>query len=346
MPTETRLDAVQRERRLRRELERYGDCSDVHDLPPIHHYWSDRWLRPKLESVGFADLDDFFLHHLERTLAGDGPRTIVSLGAGNCDFEVQLARSLADRGHRDFGIRCLEVNPAMLERGRAAAQEHRVASLLQFHETDVETWRGEPGTGAVLAVHCLHHFVDLEGILAAVRRSLGGEGVLLVNDMIGRNGHRRWPEALVEVEAFWRRLPLRYRYHHQLDQLHEAFVNWDCAAEENEGVRAQDILPLLVEELSFEVFLAFANVVDVFVDRGYGPNFDPRNPVDRKWIDAIAERDEDLLDRGTVKPTHLVAALRAEPVAEAPALYRHWTPQHCLRVPDRPHRRLAQDHGR
>ena len=35
--------------------------TEVHDLPEIFHYWSNRYLRPKFESFGFYNPDDFFL---------------------------------------------------------------------------------------------------------------------------------------------------------------------------------------------------------------------------------------------------------------------------------------------
>ena len=37
-------------------------------------------------------------------------------------------------------------------------------------------------------------------------------GKFLISDMIGRNGHQRWPEALTIVHDFWRKLPPSYRF--------------------------------------------------------------------------------------------------------------------------------------
>jgi hypothetical protein len=42
---------------------------------------------------------------------------VVSVGTGNCDQECGLAASLVAQGIENFRIACLEVNPAMLERG-------------------------------------------------------------------------------------------------------------------------------------------------------------------------------------------------------------------------------------
>ena len=100
----------------------------------------------------------------------------------------------------------------------------------------------------------------------------------MTDDMIGRNGHMRWPEALVILDGLWKELPNSYKYNHQLKRLEVQFDNWDCSKEAFEGIRSQDILPLLIKKFQFDLFLGFANVVDVFVDRSFGHQTDwPRS---------------------------------------------------------------------
>ena len=81
----------------------------------------------------------------------------------------------------------------------------------------------------------------------------------------------RWPEALGIVEAISANAPDRYKYNHQLKRYEERLDNWDCSEEGFEGVRAQDILPLLVKRFAFRKFLAFGNLTDLFIDRSFGP---------------------------------------------------------------------------
>jgi hypothetical protein len=69
------------------------------------------------------------------------------------------------------------------------------------------------------------------------------------------------------VELIWETLPDSKKYNHQLKRLEREFVNWDCAKEGFEGVRAQDILPLLVERFDFEKFMAFGNRQPAFCIR-------------------------------------------------------------------------------
>jgi hypothetical protein len=50
-----------------------------------------------------------------------------------------------------------------------------------------------------------------------------------------------------------------------------------------EGIRSQDILPLLLEYFHFEVFIPYGNVIDPFIDRTFGPNFDSSREWDRDF---------------------------------------------------------------
>ena len=51
--------------------------------------------------------------------------------------------------------------------------------------------QAEGSFDAAFAHHALHHVSDLEALFTFVRRAIGPDGVFLIADMIGRNGHRR-----------------------------------------------------------------------------------------------------------------------------------------------------------
>jgi SAM-dependent methyltransferase len=328
-------DRSESRRRLEQELERYRHCENVHDLPAIFHYWSNRYALPKLVDCGFAGLDDFFLSYITGVRRAEPGRVheVVSLGAGNCDLEVRLATMARGRGIDNLRFHCLELNPDMIERGRRLAGEAGLADRFSFEVADIDAWRPARPFSVCIANHSLHHLVELERLFGDVRDALGESGVFLVNDMIGRNGHLRWPEALAVVERLWRRLPDRYKYNHQLRRLELEFDDWDCSTEGHEGIRAQDVLPLVIETFHFDGFIAFGNLIDVFVDRSFGHNFRPGDPEDVAWIDEIACLDDELLDAGEIKPTHMIAALRSRP-SDRLRCYRHWTPEFCVRRPD------------
>ena len=298
--------------KVAQEKANYANVTEVHDLPPIYHYWSNAYLLPKARQFGFYGPDDFFANHLERSMPAGRAGRFLSIGAGNCDTEIRIAALLRARGRSDFVIECLDLNPSMLERGRLAARQQGVATQLAFLESDFNSWRPAGAYDAVIANQSLHHVLELEHLFASVADAIGRNGRFIISDMIGRNGHQRWPEALAIVQEFWRELPKPYRHNRQLRRHEDVFLDWDCSVSGFEGVRAQDILPLLVERFHFEVFLPFGNVIDPFIDRSFGPNFDPNREWDRAFIDRVHARDERELQAGRIKPTHLFGCLQTQ----------------------------------
>jgi hypothetical protein len=144
--------------------------------------------------------------------------------------------------------------------------------------------------------------------------------------VIGRNGHMRWPEAYRLINLMWQFLPPEKRLHTILKRVDEQFYNHDCSTQGFEGVRAQDIPPLLVKYFHFETFYAFGKLIDVFTSRGYGPNFDPKVKEDAAFIDFVEELNEILLDAGYLKPTRMCAVMTLKP-AETPRFYKGQTPE-------------------
>lgn len=320
------------ESRVEHERSHFGAMENVHDLPPIFHYWSKRYVAPKLTAVGLGPLEDLFLDPIAERCRREEAKTVevVSIGAGNCEHESRLAAGLVGLGLENFHIDCVDLNGEMLARGRGTAEGLGVSGKLGFMESDIEDWSPEHGYDVCIGLQSIHHFAELESLFAKVNGSLEADGVFVVNDMIGRNGHMRWPEALVYVEYIWQRMPHRYKYNNLRKRLELEYENGDCSTTEFEGVRSQDILPLLIESFHFELFVAFGNIIDVFVDRAFGHNLSVEREEDCAFIDRVARLDDRLIDEGIVKPTHLIARMRKRPVEQV-RCYRHWTPEFCVR---------------
>lgn len=330
--------------KLQEELSHFQDIDNVHELPPIFYYWVHSNLSPIFTEAGFVDifagdgpinLDDFFVKYMREAAAATGqePARFVSIGAGNCDTEIRLAQELMGSGLSDFRIECVDVNGAMLARGRELARAAGLQEKLEYRQLDLNVWEPDGKYCGIIANQSLHHVVELEHLFDAVKRALPPAGRFIVSDIIGRNGHQRWPEALRVVHAFWRDLPTAYRYNRLLKSSEELYQNWDSSAEGFEGVRAQDILRLLIERFHFHLFVAFGNAIDVFVDRAFGHNFDPGREWDRGFIDRVHQCDEQGFANGTLTPTHLVAVLQLEP-CDHPIMARGLVPQACVRRPD------------
>jgi SAM-dependent methyltransferase len=333
------LDAPDYQTRVAAEAAWFSDRVNVHDLPAIFHYWSNRYLRPTLETFGFSNPDQFYAHYLARASAEakTRPARFISIGAGNCDTEIRVAQLLIAQGISDFVLECLELNASMLERGEAMARDAGVAQQVRPVSGDFNAWKAQGKYDAVMANQSLHHVSNLEGLFSAIQSALPVHGRLITSDIIGRNGHLRWPEALALVQEFWRELPSSYRFNLQLKRDEPEFLDWDCSQESFEGIRAQDILPLLIDRFDFEFFYGFANVIDPFIDRSFGHHFDADSAHDRAFIDRLHERDEGEILAGRITPTHMMASLRRKSLLRAqrtsPQIWKHLTPEFCLRDP-------------
>ncbi len=233
----------------------------------------------------------------------------LSIGSGDGNNEVEIAQLLRARGLEDFRIDCLELNPTLIKRATGDARTAGLSSQLHFLRGDFNKWRPRRRYDGVVANQSLHHVTNLEGLFDAVRDALAPGAFFVANDVIGRNGHQRWPEALHFVERFWRKLPRSHRFHHQFRRYEESFVDWDCSAVGFEGIRAQDVLPLLLERFHFHVFVGYGNAIDPFVDRGFGPSFDAAAAWDRAFVDCVHACDERALLAGYLTPTHMMAVM-------------------------------------
>lgn len=322
--------------KLNQEKENFKKNINVHDLPAIFHYWSNKYLKPLLNEVGIESIDLFFANYLleaSKNLS-EHPR-FISIGSGNCELEIRVAVLLKEKGLKDFTLECLELNSEMLDRGRQDAISKQVSDVMDFVSEDFNFWQPSKKYSAVIANHSLHHVTNLEGLFDAIKSSLNPNGYFVINDMIGRNGHQRWPEALVHLNKFWQELPETYKFNRSLNRLEPDYINWDCSSEGFEGIRAEDILPLLIQRFDFYLFVPFANIISVFIDRCFGHNFDPNSESDCSFIDRIHALDEELFQSGEIKPTQMFAVLTPCP-CDTHIYSRGLSPIKSLRQPDKP----------
>ncbi|MBI4474958.1 MAG: class I SAM-dependent methyltransferase [Acidobacteria bacterium] len=317
--------------KMQRELAFFSQGKDVHELPPIAHYWSNKHLVPLLRPLGFTNALECFRAYLAQLCVRQSQCAFLSIGSGSCDAEINMAEWLKETGHHNFQFHCLDINPTLLDQGEQTAAAHAMSKHFSFSTFDVNTWQPQQKYHAVVALQSLHHIVELEILFRKIRDCLDNDGYFFADDMIGRNGHQRWPEALSLVHKLWDELPGRYKYNHQLKRFEPKYENWDCSVEGFEGIRAQDILPLLIQYFHFEVFAAFGNVIDVFIDRGFGHNFDPDSEWDRAFIDRIQELDWKSIENANIKPTHMIAVMRKHAVANV-AILKHLSPEFCVRI--------------
>ncbi len=322
--------------RLAQERRRFDMVSEFDDLAPIYHYWSNTYVRAMVEPLGCSSAPSFLARYLQRSAERCGSKrpVFLSIGSGDGNNEVEIAQLLRRSGLDDFRIECLELNASLIKRAAGEAREAGLAPYLSFVRKDFNKWRPRRTYDGIVANQSLHHVTNLEGLFDAVRGALAPGALFVINDIIGRNGHQRWPEAHHLVERFWRKLPISHRFQHQFKRYEDRFRDWDCSAVGFEGIRAQDVLPLLLERFAFHVFIAYGNVIDPFVDRGFGPNFDATARWDRAFIDCVHACDERALRDGYLTPTHMLAVV-ANDSADSAYFARGLTPQASVRPPER-----------
>ena len=321
--------------RIRAQIAQYANPGGLIQLGPIYHYWIYKHIQPRIAEVfGVYDALLFYAQYTVGALRQPGAsRRIVSLGAGDCMYEILLIKKLLEMGETDFVVEAIELSPLRFDRARATASAEGVGEHLLLTQGDLNTWVATEKYSVVIAKDTLHHVLELEHLFDAIHGSLEQNGVFLTTDMIGRNGHMRWPETLELIQAIWKFIPDHYKMNHQLKRVEKEYDNWDCSKKGFEGIRAQDILPLLVEKFTFRGFLGFGNLPDIFIDRGFGHNLNVDNPHDTGFIDFLEYLNSLLIDFGYLKPTMIygVMTLRNQH-APPPNCYRHWTPEFCIRA--------------
>lgn len=301
-------------KKVEQQLEQYVEGFDLHGLPDAYFYWSENFLRPGLNEVfGPIDLNDFYAVPFVEGGRGKPRPRYLSIGCGDGTNEIALGRRLIERGVVDFEFVCADLSAPLLERFEKALDPDMrrffTLACVDLNRMDAEISGCFDG---VMASHSLHHLVELERIFGWVKRVLRPGCVFAINDMIGRNGHMRWPESAQFIQMLWPILSERQRYHAQLKRLYPKFEDWDCSSSGFEGVRAQDILPLLVKIFSPRRFLAGGGMVDPFIDRGFGFGFDMTCDEDRRLLNFIAQLNDALLDNGQITPTLMLAHFYCE----------------------------------
>lgn len=292
------------EQRVNDQIKQFKNPEVLKKLPEMHHQYMRKHITRRVKDVfGVNSALQIYDSEFAKALNAGADRKILSVGSGECRVEANIATSLIRNGVDDFEFDCLELSPDRNQRAREMIEAEGLAAHFNILEQDMNQWEPEHNYAGFMAHHVLHHIVDLEALFASINACMSDTSVFVSIDMIGRNGHMRWPESEALINAIWKTLPEKYKYNHQFQKLHPEFVNWDCAQRGFEGIRAEDILPLLITNFDCEKFLGYGNLPDMFVERGYGHNYDKNDPHDVTFIDSLALLNDFYLNSGYLKPS-------------------------------------------
>jgi 2-polyprenyl-3-methyl-5-hydroxy-6-metoxy-1,4-benzoquinol methylase len=330
-PTPTALAVTDLANRAEREIKFFEGIKSFSALPRIVDWWSARYLRPRIMQIfETAGPYAFYATPIEHKAARSPKVRAISLGSGDGEVEVLVARYLINRNVTNFTIMGIELSAALVARATARAEREGVSSNVTFLVGDLNEYDGQSEFDFVVANQILHHVVNLEALIEKIHEVLVPDGMLMTRDMIGRNGHQAWPEAKQMIDQLWADMPSRYKYHQVYKRNFPSFPNFHFASTSFEGIRSQDILPLLIQKFSFQRFYAFGGVVERFVNRGFGSNYDPDNEDDRSFVVCLQTINDMALDAGAIKPTQIAAWLVKEPCQTRQWLGR--SPEFCVRT--------------
>src|SRR5438045_9749462 len=70
-----------------RQVEQYRETAEMHDLPPIFHYWSSKYLGPNFYSLtGYDNHIDFYASYFQRSLQVTKSNVLLTIGSGYCSM--------------------------------------------------------------------------------------------------------------------------------------------------------------------------------------------------------------------------------------------------------------------
>ena len=317
---------------VQQQIRQYANNALRFFPPEAHKYWMRNYIHPKVQEV--FRTSDHFAFYETAVPQTNGALNILSIGSGDGQMELRLARDLIARGETNFTIHTTEISPIRQNRTIARIEEAGMRDHFDFHIVDFNKDFIPGRFDMMFAHHVLHHIVELELLFDNILAGLAPGGCFATIDMIGRNGHMRWPEALEWMDLAWNFIPDHWKHNFQFNDFHETYLNHDCSNVGFEGVRAEDILPLLTQKFAFSGFVAGGGFMDVLFDRGYGQSIDMEKPGEAALVKFLSETNELLLETGRVKPTMVFAHMHAPgPDAPAPRYWRNMTPDFAVRDP-------------
>jgi ubiquinone/menaquinone biosynthesis C-methylase UbiE len=102
--------------------------------------------------------------------------TVVDMGSGNGFYSLQLAKLTGDRGR----VLAVDIQPEMLRLLEARAEEEGTENIQTIRGTPVDPGLPENAVDLILCVDVYHEFSHPEQMLAAMRRALKPQGLLVL----------------------------------------------------------------------------------------------------------------------------------------------------------------------
>lgn len=214
-----------------------------------------------------------------RAIGKDRTPRILSLCSGAARIEASFATASGVDAHWTL----MDLSESLLKSAAANFPSHVKPDLIVGDLNRIRDY-GQ-SYDVILCVSGLHHIVELESVLHFVRDALAEDGEFWsIGEAIGRNGNRLWGRDYAAANAFFQQLPGRLRRNRTSGRVDEDLPDTDFSTSTFEGIRSEDIDPMLLRVLE-PVHLYRRNCfLWRIVDLAYAENYDLGRQEDVGWL--------------------------------------------------------------
>lgn len=283
------------DRLVKEEIEEYSNIEVTEDLREggIHAhdswaYWFQFLARKwgtflKQEIVEFCE-------------SRHNPR-ILSLGCGYGGVELSIADSLK----RPFEMLGLDLNESILESPRAVALRKNLP--IRFQVMDINFLAIAEGEFDVVMAHAsLHHLLNLEHVFQQIQKGLKDDGILVVQDIIGKTQVLFWKENVEFTQELVRSLPSRLTKGVTIPPYVEPELQIGMEGIRQEEIEEQiDLLFKPVRTFHYGSFMRLICTHPVL-----GKRLNPDDEQDREILDHLCRLDLKQIEDGILRPTEVL----------------------------------------
>ena len=220
-------------------------------------------------------------HVRMRELADAGPVRVLSLCAGAARIEAELASVAGDRAQWTL----FDLSEDLLRTAAGNFPTDIVPQLIAGNLNEIRDFGAR--YDVIMCVSGLHHIVELERVFAFMRTALTDNGEFWsIGEAIGRNGNRLHDRDYDAANLFFAGLPERFRRNRHSGHVDANLPNVDCSEATFEGIRSEDIEPLLARYLTPAHVYRRNCFLWRIVDLAYSDNYDLTRQEDLDWVKA------------------------------------------------------------